>query len=224
MTTDRVAGTGARQFCLRLGLLVAVAVAPALPVAAQGSEGVPPPAATADEGVIAGSWRALGEGWSGLKDGAAAVWDTAASAFLPALPGEYLPERQPEQTKAFLTLMDLAGYRLAKIETGGMVLSRVRYEFVQERRLTPEDAERVRRAIARHEAEQSGLAASYHRWVVRSLLDAALSADFRVADVRVKMRPFPSLDFRTVAVDRPLDDTERRLVQELRPAAGGRPR
>ena len=223
MTTDR-AGGGGRQLRLLLGVLLAVALAPAIPARAQGSAGAPPPAAVADPGVFAGSMRALGEGWSGLREGAAAAWDAAASAFLPATPGGHLPERQSEGMRAFLGLMDLAGYRLAKIETGGMLLSHVRYEFAQERRLTPDDAERVRRALARHEEEQSGLSAAYHRWVVRSLLDAALSEDFRVSAVRVKLRPLPSLDFRTVAVDRPLDDTERRLIQEMRPADRGGPR
>ncbi|BBK43570.1 hypothetical protein STVA_35900 [Allostella vacuolata] len=223
MTTDRAAG-GGRPPRLLLGLLLAAALAPTMPARAQGGDPTPPPAAVAGQGVFAGSVQALGEGWAELKEGAAAAWDTAAAVFLPATPGGHLPERQSEGMRAFLGLMDLAGYRLAKIETGGMILSHVRYEFVQERRLTPDDAERVRRALDRHEEQQTGLSAAYHRWVVRSLLDAALSEDFRVSAVRVKLRPLPSLDFRTVAVDRPLDDAERRLIQEMRPAGTGRPR
>ncbi|WP_374447463.1 hypothetical protein [Stella sp.] len=224
MRDSRVAGGGGRPIRPLVGVLVAAALVQGLPAAAQGTSAPPPAAAAADQGVLAASMRVLGDGWSDLKDGAAAAWDTAASVFLPAVPSGHLPERQSERTRVFFELMELAGYRLAKIETGGMILSHVRYEFEQERRLTADDAERVRRAIARHEAQQTGISAAYHRWIARSVLDAALSDEFRVAAVQVTMRPVPSLEFRTVAVDRPLDETERRLVHELRPAGNGGPR
>lgn len=224
MSESRAPGTTVRRLRVLPAVLLAAMVAQAGSAGALASDASPPAkpaAAVPDDGVVASSVRLLGEGWSEVKDGAAAAWDTAASMFLPAVPSSHLPAQQPERTRAFLELMDLAGYRLATIRTGGMILSHVRYEFVQERRLTRDDAERASRAITRHEAQHSGIAAAYHRWVARSVLDAALSGEFRVAAVQVTLRPVPSLEFRTVAIDRPLDDTERRLVEELRPAANG---
>ncbi len=199
---------------LRVAALVSALVAAAPAVA---NEAKPADA----DGLVAASTRAMAAGWAGMLEGAATAWDATAAAFLPAPPAPHLPDQMPPRTRAFIALMDEAGYRVSGIETGGMLLSHVRYQFVQERRLTAEDAERARNAIARHQARHSGISAAIHRWVAESVVEAALSKDYRVAAVDVTLRPLPSLTFQTVAVDRPLLDGERRLVRELRAGENG---
>ncbi|MCC7273170.1 MAG: hypothetical protein IT561_10930 [Alphaproteobacteria bacterium] len=174
-----------------------------------------------DGGFMATTARIAGGAWSGLVDGASWAWSAAGAPFLPAAPGPFMPDQWSEPETEFLALMEAAGYRLASIETGGMLLTRVIYRFEQERRLSDGDRDRARRAIEAHRARSWGIAASAHRWVVESVIDAGLSTEFRVATVEVTTRPLPNLTFHVVALDRPLDDSERRLVEEMQPRLTG---
>ncbi len=214
----RMAETAGRRG-FRLGLAAGLAFAAFLAVPSARAE--MQPATEAGDGVVRSSVRVLESAWSGMLDGASWMWGATSATFLPAPPSDYLPDQLDPRTRAFLDLMELAGYRLASLETGGMILSHASYRFVQERLLTTEDAERVRRGIAQHRGRHSGVSAAVHRWIAQSVLDATASKEYRVAAVDITMRPLPSLTFQVVALDRPLGDSERRLVQELRPPGNG---
>ncbi|MGE0725682.1 MAG: hypothetical protein AB7O45_14985 [Alphaproteobacteria bacterium] len=161
-----------------------------------------------DGGILAASRQIAAEVAAGVADGAAWTASAVGSMLLPAAPGSYLPDQWPESDRAFLGLMQAAGYRLAAVETGGMILAHVAYRFVQERQLSEADRLDAVRALEAHRAAHRGIAPSLHRWVVESVLEAGLSPGYRVAAVTLTTRPLPSLAFQAVAVDQPQRDTQ----------------
>lgn len=187
------------------------ALPPAWPAAAGDGGGVADDAA----GAAASAWEAVKAGTSGLWAAATGLVGLGAPE-----PFDYLPERLPARDQGFLVLMDEAGYRLAAIETGGRLLGSVRYRFVQERVPSLGDLDRVRRGLAEHADRFSGATASAERRALRALLAVADAQGFRVAAVDLKLLPWPEVRFQLTALDRPLTESERRVVDELRGTPG----
>jgi len=140
----------------------------------------------------------------------------AATYVLPEAPFDWLPEQMSERERDFVAAMQALGYRLAGAETGGGLLPSVQYRFVLEREPTPADVERARASLEQHRARYWGINATGQRSVLRSLIDASGSTAMRVAAVEIGLRPFPWIRYELSAVDRPLEDAERRLIERMK--------
>ena len=122
-------------------------------------------------------------------------------AFILPDPVEYLPEQMPNRDRRFLALMEVAGYRLAAIDTDEGLFGRVRYHFEQQRAPSSGDLERIRRGLVEHRAHHSGAIASAQRRALLALLMVGDAPDFQVAAVNIDLRPWPKVSFHLTARD-----------------------
>ena len=158
------------------------------------------PAALADDAPAAVAGAAA-SAWDPVKATTGSFWTAVTSLFVTPDPFDYLPEQMPERDRHFLAVMDVAGYRLATIETGGGLLGSVTYRFEQQRAPSTGDLDRVRVGLAEHQARFSGPAASAERRAVRGLLAVSDAPGFRVAAVDVELLPWPEVSFHLTARD-----------------------
>ncbi len=195
---------------------IAVALALALfaaPAWAQVSPAALPPADQEPRGWFGWSLDMAGSAVGAVGGAVGYVWSTAASFVLPEAPFDYIPERLSEGSLAFIGVMEAAGFQLADIQTGGGFLPFARYRFVLSREPSPADIARARRALAQHEERFGGITAMVQQRIMRSLLEVAEGGRFRVTAVDLGVRPWPSIRYELSARDRPLDPSERRILE-----------
>lgn len=207
MTTTRQSST------LPIGRRIARLAAAATIAAALG--GVSPAAAAPGASWIDGTLSWMSGTWHTIGEVAGAAWSRAATYVLPEAPLDWLPDRMSERDRAFLAAMQAAGYRLATAETGGGLLPTVQYRFVLDREPTPPDIERTRRMLEDHGDRFWGLSAMSQRRILRSLIEASGSSMMRVSAVEIGLRPVPWIRYELAAIERPLEDADRRLLERM---------
>ncbi|MFO1039271.1 MAG: hypothetical protein U1E45_20700 [Geminicoccaceae bacterium] len=162
-----------------------------------------------------------GHAWSGLLDAAGRALDSATGWWQPPEPSDNLPDRLPEEDQAFLSLMDLAGYRVVGIEVdGGWLPGASTYHYLQERMPSAADLERVRAALAAHNDRFSGPTAMRHRRIIGAILDMAPHTDFRITAIDIERGWWPDIRFHVSAAGRPLTESERRILESARGGVG----
>jgi len=199
-------------WALALALLAAPAAAPAF---AQVSPAALPPADQEPRGWFGWSLDVAGSALGAVGGAVGYVWGTAVSFVLPEAPFDYIPERLSESSLAFIGVMESAGFQLADIQTGGGILPFVRYRFVLSREPSSADIARARRALALHQERYGGITAMVQQRIMQSLLEVAEGGRFRVTAVDLGVRPWPSIRYELSARDRPLDPSERRILDGI---------
>lgn len=149
--------------------------------------------------LAAGATSAATSAWESMQSAAGNVWAAIASVLIAPDPFEYLPERLPDRERRFLALMDAAGYPLVAIETDDGIVGHVSYRFEQRREASAGDLELVGKGLAEHTARYGGPLAAAERRAVRGLIGLADAASFKVAAVRVDVRPWPQVSFSLAA-------------------------
>lgn len=207
----------------------AAALAPGLapgsaPISASGptteARGTIPQTAPADEsGWFAGSWNLAGE-WANTVLGiAGSAWRFAMSFVLPEAPFDHLPTTASPSAKAFMAVMDEAGYQLANITTGGGFLAEVSYRFVLAREPSEASAQRVVRALERHRENYLGPNAMAQRRIIQNLLDVPDRDAYLVTAVVVGVRPWPWIRYEVTRRDAAPEANDRRLLDTIAPRA-----
>lgn len=162
----------------------------------------------------------MGEGLLSAADearnAASAVWSDAVSLILPEAPFSYLPERLGESDLAFVAAMEDAGLTLAEIRAGGGLLPSVAYRFTASREASVAELQRAQRQLAAHRGRYGGLRALAQQRILQTVLDSASGGGFLIVDLEVTVRPWPAIRYVLGARARPLDDPQRRLLEQLR--------
>lgn len=149
--------------------------------------------------LAAGATSMATSAWESMKSAAGSLWAAVASVLVAPDPFEFLPERVPDRERRFLALMDAAGYPLVAIETDDGIVGHVSYRFEQRREPSAADLDLVSKGLAEHTARYGGPLAAAERRALKALLGLADAASFKVAAVRVDVRPWPQVRFSLAA-------------------------
>jgi hypothetical protein len=141
------------------------------------------------------SWFAEVEsaaGWLRRTAGRAVTW--VGRIVEPATP-EIIARRIERKDSELWALLEDAGYRLARVETGSGLIPSAKATFTLERELSAVDREQLEERLEQYAARDGGLAARLNRWIVSVLLDASENRAHRIDTVDIWFWPLPRAEF-----------------------------
>jgi hypothetical protein len=140
------------------------------------------------------------------------AWTSVGSLFGSSDPYDYLPSRISDDDRRFFAVLDALGLQLSEIKVGGGTLSHSKYRFVAARDPSDVDIQRAERMLEAYRVEAGGLRAAAKQRIVRSILDVAGDKGFILTAVVIDLWPWPSVNYEITARNRPLDASERRVI------------
>lgn len=146
----------------------------------------------------------------------AAAWRFTTSFVLPEAPFHYLPEQMSEGDLSFIGAMEIAGLTFVEMRTGGGLLPDASYRFVASREPTAHDLQRAWRHLNLHRERFGDLRALGEQRILQTVLEAVEGGGLVITELEITVRPWPSIRYVLSARDRPLDDGQRRLLEQLR--------
>lgn len=202
----------------RLAPAIAVALAlTSVPLHASAQPAAPPAAAPA---AIAIPLQALPD--SSVLERAGQAWDSFLGIFRF---GSNTTEMMRQRAMAarghnpaavdFSALMDIAGYKLKKIESVVGIVPHFSMTFGQARDLTEADRDYLERALERHARNNGSPLAWAQRAIVQAVLEASDLGGLAIEKVEIDFLPLPRVKFALAPADAPLGLDAARIMRAV---------
>lgn len=138
----------------------------------------------------------------------------------PPLALDVAKRTRSEDPYDFISMMEVAGYKLKEVESTVSLIPSVNFTFGIARELSDADREWLALQLERHAKRRWGIFASAERAIIQTLLDAQELGGYQVEKLDIDVFPWPRIKFTIAPNDSPMSLESTRILRAIEQAGG----